>query len=123
MSFLCCLFFGYFWICNDPILSLQPVENETVNDGTPGVLKERQRAIEVNELAVQVDQLLKTAVADEAGPNELIMLLEVITTVLESPVGYRKKLDAFVWLEHILDNNKDNIHDEIGIMVLEMFLY
>ena len=94
--------------------SLQPVENENVSDGTPGVLKERQRAIEVNELAGQVDQLLKSAVADEAGPEELIMLLEVITTVLESPVGFRKKLDAFVWLEHILDNNKDKIHEEIG---------
>ena len=36
------------------LFSLQPVENEIVNpDGNPGVLKERQRAIEVNELAVK----------------------------------------------------------------------
>lgn len=102
-------------VCLQALFSLQPVENDAVSDGTPGVLKERQRAIEVNELALQVDQLLKTAVADGAGSEELIMLLEVITKVLESPAIFRKKLQAFVWLEHILDNNKENIQDELGL--------
>ena len=78
------------------------------------MLKERQRAIEVNELALKVDQLLKISVAEGAGPHELILLLEAITTVLESSKCDKKKLDAFVWLEHILDNNNDNVQDELG---------
>ena len=61
-----------------------------------------------------MDLLLKKAVAEEAGSDELVMLLNVITTVLESQVVFKKKLDAFGWLEHILDNNKENIQDELG---------
>ena len=81
---------------------------------TSEVMKERQRSIEVNDLSQQVDQLLKTAVAEGATSNELIMLLEVITNVLEEPDSVSKKLQAFLWIEHILDNNKENIQDELG---------
>ena len=68
------------------------------------------------KIPVLVNELLKTSVDNGADSDVLIMLLEVITNVLESETSFRKKLQAFIWLEHILDNSKDNIQDEIGIV-------
>ena len=61
-----------------------------------------------------MDELLKDAVAKSAQSEELLELLEVITNVLEGPMSVRKKLEAFNWLEHILDNQKDKVQDELG---------
>ena len=68
-----------------------------------------------------MDTLLKEAVAKSAQSEELLELLEVITKVLEGPMAVKKKLEAFNWLEHILDSQKEKVQDELGLVNLVNF--
>ena len=68
-----------------------------------------------------MDTLLKEAVAKSAQSEELLELLEVITKVLEGTMAVKKKLEAFNWLEHILDSQKEKVQDELGLVSLLNF--